>query len=342
MAEIKKLDYEIGADKSTITIATQNLPKGIKLKKALVTLKSGATLSANEAYNVKTIIDAKTILVDTIHSISSGDIIRINVTDELQNVLESKQALTLYFEKVNTSSPDLSFTKPSDDELESYSCDIEYISKAEYSANGTSHSVDLGTAGQVSVNLNTGTLNIVHQDVQSDSNVLPLSISHIYNSFGTKLPTLNDESISTGISNHYGEGWKLNLEQYLVEKTTAEGAPTGEYEYFDENGKKQIIVEKYYYTTTNENGSKEKHYVERTDSKLSMNLDGELQYNKGSDTVSDIVPIETELEAPSGLKLVTKKADVKGANLVDTEPDELLQLREQRQVQLPILTVNIT
>ncbi len=331
MAEIKKLNYEIGADKSTITIATQNLPKGIKLKKALVTLKSGTTLSVNDAYNVKTIIDAKTILLDTIHSITSGDIIRINVTDELQNVLESKQALTLYFEKVNTSSSDLSFTKPSDDERGSYSSDVEYISKAEYIANGTSHSIDLGTAGQASINLNTGTLSIVHQDVQSDNNVLPLSISHVYNSFGTKLPS--DDSIS----NYYGDGWKLNLEQYLVEKTISvsldngesKEQPTGEYEYFDENGKKQIIVEKYYYTTANEIGGKEKHYVERTDPKLSMNLDGELQYNKGTDTAPNIVPIETELEAPSGLKLVTKKADVKGANLVDAEPDELLQLREQ-------------
>ena len=97
-------------------------------------------------------------------------------------------------------------------------------------------------------------------------------------------------------------------------------------------------MEKYYYTTTNENGNKHKNYVDRTDPKLSMNLDEELQYNKGTDTAPDIVSIETEWEAPSGLKLVTKRADIKGANLVDTEPDELLQLREQHKN----LKLNIT
>ena len=332
MAEIKNINCSVtqGANGNSIVtknIADLNLSKSVKIKKAVVPLTViSDNLPTDAVFDVTCKLDSLDCgLIDRLSGLTQGQEIKINITDELQKAIESNTIqLIINFTDTDTDNPTIiKFEKTVDNDKET--SDIEYISKAEYSANGTSHSVDLGSAGQVSVNLSTGMLNIVHQDVQSDSNVLPLSISHVYNSFGTKLP--NDASIS----NYYGEGWKLNLEQYLVEKTTAEGAPTGEYDYFDENGKTQVIVEKYYYNTTNEDGSIKKNYIERTDPKLSMNLDGELQYNKGTDTTPDIVPIETEWEAPSGLKLVTKKADIKGANLVDTEPDELLQLREQHK-----------
>ncbi len=342
MAEIKNINCSVtlGANGNSVVtknIADLNLSKSVKIKKAVVPLKViSDNLPIDAVFDVTCKLDSLDCgLIDRLSGLTQGQEIKINITDELQQAIDSSaNELIINFTDTNPDSP-TTITFDTVDNANKQTSDIEYISKAEYSTNGTNHSVDLGTAGQASVNLSTGTLNIVHQDVQSDSNVLPLSISHVYNSFGTKLP--NDASIS----NLYGEGWKLNLEQYLVERTNESAktiannlskdnnSPIGEYEYFDENGKKQIIVEKYYYNTTNEDGSIKKNYIERTDSKLSMNLDGELQYNKGSDTVPDIVPIETELEAPSGLKLVTKKADIKGANLVDTEPDELLQLREQ-------------
>ena len=338
MAEIKNINCSVtlGANGNSVVtknIADLNLFKSVKIKKAVVPLKViSDNLPIDAVFDVTCKLDSLDCgLIDRLSGLTQGQEIKINITDELQQAIDSSaNELIINFTDTNPDSP-TTITFDTVDNANKQTSDIEYISKAEYSTNGTNHSVDLGTAGQASVNLSTGTLNIVHQDVQSDSNVLPLSISHVYNSFGTKLP--NDASIS----NLYGEGWKLNLEQYLVEKTINipldngeyKEQPTGEYEYFDENGRTQVIVEKYYYNTTNEDGSIKKNYIERTDSKLSMNLDGELQYNKGSDTVPDIVPIETELEAPSGLKLVTKKADIKGANLVDTEPDELLQLREQ-------------
>ena len=340
MAEIKNINCSVtqGANGNSIVtknIADLNLSKSVKIKKAVVPLTViSDNLPTDAVFDVTCKLDSLDCgLIDRLSGLTQGQEIKINITDELQKAIESNTIqLIINFTDTDTDNPTIiKFEKTVDNDKET--SDIEYISKAEYSANGTSHSVDLGSAGQVSVNLSTGMLNIVHQDVQSDSNVLPLSISHVYNSFGTKLP--NDASIS----NYYGEGWKLNLEQYLVEKTINipldngeyKEQPTGEYEYFDENGRTQVIVEKYYYNTTNEDGSIKKNYIERTDPKLSMNLDGELQYNKGTDTTPDIVPIETEWEAPSGLKLVTKKADIKGANLVDTEPDELLQLREQHK-----------
>ena len=291
MPKIKDLDFSVTNITNglpSITVKTTNLLPDMKIKKALLQFKISEIIapSSEAVFNVNCSLNNK--LIDRISNISVGNIIKINVTNEIQTAIDLKlEQFTLSVTSANSTTTTFSLEKLENNDLYKTN-DVEYISKAEYSANGTSHNINLGTAGQASINLNTGILNIVHQDIKSDNNVLPLSVSHIYNSFGTKLPTLEDNSVNTGISNNYGNGWKLNLEQYLVERTNESAttiadnlssdtnSPSGEYEYIDENGKKQIIVEKYYYITTEENLKNIKNYVNRDDEKLLINLNGEL------------------------------------------------------------------
>lgn len=328
MAKIKELNFTIdnSSNPLTIIVNTNNIPKNIVLKKAIIPLQV-LSFTAGKQYNVEFWLNgAKQWVTDRIFALTNGQNLDINITDELQNAVDQKQS-QLQFKIVDDNGDSsgialMSQSLANDKTLYS----IEYISKAEYQENGSSHNVDIGSAGQANVSLNTGVLALTHTDTQSDNNVLPISISHVYNSNGTQMPNADC------IKNYCGNGWKLNIEQYLIEKTetvqdngTTKEIPTGQYEYIDENGKRQHIVEKYYYY----DAFKTKRYVDRNDPNVLINLNGKLQYNNGDEANPNLVDLNSEWDAPSGLKLVTSKKDIKGANLVDDEPDELIQLQDQ-------------
>lgn len=85
---------------------------------------------------------------------------------------------------------------------------ISYLSKAgleDYLAY-ESHSVERAGTGYVS--LFNGNLIFEHQDTTTLGNILPVSVSHVYNSCDQALDVLG-----------YGRGWKLNLQQLIWKET---------------------------------------------------------------------------------------------------------------------------
>ncbi|MBQ3158409.1 MAG: hypothetical protein IJB98_01810, partial [Clostridia bacterium] len=138
----------------------------------------------------------------------------------------------------------------------------------------------------------------------SDNKPLPLSISSIYRSLQ------NDMLPEIGMPS----GWNLTISQFLIKEPDENG--NLKFTYIDESGKNEVIEEKYYYY---DEESKDNKYVARED--LIVDLDGNYKYNN--------IDIKTELVAPSGIKFVSSISDIKGAHLVNHEPEELINIKSQ-------------
>lgn len=69
-------------------------------------------------------------------------------------------------------------------------------------------SQDVGRAGTGYVNVNNGNLVFLHNDISMNGNLMPITITHIYNS-----NQACDKSASSNIG--FGEGWRLNLSQKM-------------------------------------------------------------------------------------------------------------------------------
>ncbi len=271
--------------------------KFIKVVDAILNVKIASVSSNNDLmvnYSAKkgTNTLASWNNVDTIKNISAGNL-SINISDELQNSIDLNAKLNLDF----IGNGEIIFIN-SESNLS-----IDYISLEEYQGNGNSHKIDLGKAGNASINLATGQLNIKTPLISSDENVLPTSISANYNATkNTKLPDIG-----------LPEKWSLNVNQFLIKNETENDKTS--YTYIDENGKNQIIEEKYYYT----DDGNTKHFIEKD--QITVDLDGNLKYNNKE--------VKTELEAPSGIKLISSIKDFEGSDLVDYEPEELANLKRQ-------------
>ena len=250
--------------------------------------------------------------VENIKDISSSQIIKINISDELQDAIDKSAAmLVLDFE----SASEITFENSESDFI-----DIDYISLEEFQLNASTQNIDLGKSGNASINLSSGRLNLDTPLISSDENVLPVSINAKYNS------VKNDKLPNIGFPNN----WNLNVNQFLIkhEKVNDQDSTSDNKEsdsenlvftYIDENGKSQIIEEKYFYKDEDNN----KIYVNRND--LKVDLDGNLIYSDESNEINR--SIETELEAPSGLKLVSSIEDIPGSELVNYEPNELIEVK---------------
>ena len=69
------------------------------------------------------------------------------------------------------------------------------------------HTQNVGRAGTIYTNDYSGNLTLVHTDVTTPGNRLPVTINHIYN------------SCNKNLSSPYGKGWQLNLSQKITTKT---------------------------------------------------------------------------------------------------------------------------
>lgn len=303
---MKNTKCEVNVSKDTVqntyTFEFKTL-KDIKIIDARLLLKTSDNCSDVKVYNHVEGNENDPWLVDLIKTIKSGEETTINISDELQFAIDSgKNSLKLSFEPtLNTSNITIVDS--------SCSIELEYISMSEYKSNGSTHSVNVGKAGTATVDLATGKMSVQTPLFSTDKKALPVSVCANYNSVKNEL--LPD----VGLPNN----WSLNLNQFLIKEETDDGSL--KFSYIDENGKNQIIEEKYYYLDENE----KRVYIPRT--KLSVDLDGNLIYeeNLGNGTTNH--SIETSLEAPSGLKLISTIADIKGANLVDYEPEELANVK---------------
>ena len=106
-------------------------------------------------------------------------------------------------------------------------------------------------AGTGAIDLFTGDISFVHEDVNWQGTQIPMGISHIYSSkFYDKEA---DETYKCGV------GWRLSILQTLKEDPEAESeAPDFKsYIYTDASGIKQTISTRYYKTITSDDGTRE-------------------------------------------------------------------------------------
>ncbi len=287
-------------DKIEITVPI-NL-KNIKIIESILNVKVNSVTPENSNFQVDfesikdSNSDKKWSYVDYIKNVKSSDILKINISDELQTVIDSEAtALVLHFK---CDEAHITFDNSSSDFI-----DIDYISLEEYQNNGSNNEIDLNKSGTAKINLATGKLNIDVPLISSDENVLPISINAKYNS------VKNDNLPDIGLPHH----WSLDVNQFLIKNETE--ADKLSFTYINDSGKSQIIEEKYFYKDENN----KKVYVTRDE--LSVDLDGNLKF--GNKTV------ETSLETPLGIKLVSSIEDIPGSELTDYEPEELINVKQQ-------------
>lgn len=299
MHNLKLDNTKINFDNTNkIQIDLSTLPKDIKIVNAILNLRLTNTTSVNNVVvNYQPVISGNSETgwnnVDKI-SLSNTQSL-IDITNEMQDAITRKSTLiNLTFDAGTT----LSF----DTNRANTYLNIDYISLAECQENASYHKLDLGQSGQAAINLATGKFSISTPISRTDNNPLPLSIFANYHS------VINDKLPNIGLPN----GWHLNVNQFLIEDKNEDGDL--DFTFIDEQGTNQIIEEKYYYKD-----SSGKQDVNREN--LSVDLDGNYTYNGNL--------INTELVTSTGFKLVSSIADIPGANLVDFEPEELIQVKEQ-------------
>ncbi len=313
MINKQEIYYKVLDDQKSVQIDVLNLIKGIKVKNAFLFLKV-KNITQNAVFEANFYIEnTKQGLIDKISNLSSTapqNEILLNITDEIQYLLDNEISVGVI--KFETSS--------------NYSIEIEksyeksaiyYLMPASYEENTVSYNSDIGNKENVSINLGTGEFTLKHSDFDLYCNSLSLPIKHVYSSKGVMLPE------NENIKSLYGHNVKLNIEQYLEEVVDNEEL-TGEYILYDENGKQERLLERFYYF----DDSGDKVYIERGDSNLRVNLNGELEYLIHEE-LNLFKPVYLEIKTKEGFSLVTDKKDIKGANLISSEPDEMVQLREQ-------------
>ncbi len=118
----------------------------------------------------------------------------------------------------------------------------------------TYYSQSIGRAGTGSVNAFSGNLTMTHADASVSNGVLPISLSHVYNT--------NDRTTNIG----YGYGWRLNYAQSLkkVSVTNLSGTATY-YQYIDGDGTR------HYYKA---NGTSTTQYVNELDKDSVLTISG--------------------------------------------------------------------
>lgn len=189
--------------------------------------------------------------VDTLKDIQSGQLLEINISDEIQNAYDCKAShLLLKFEGTE----EITFANISESDF----LNIDYTSLSEYQQNGSYHQIDLGKSGKVSISLNNGDLSFSTPVAKINNKSLPLSISAVYNNSTNKsLPFVGLPS-----------NWQLNAHQFLIKDLDKEHLS---FTYIDENGKNKLCEEKYFYKEDDK-----KIFVPR--SKLRINTNGDLTY----------------------------------------------------------------
>jgi len=78
-------------------------------------------------------------------------------------------------------------------------------------------------AGSAKVNVFTGRLLFERTDIAMGANSFSMGVSHIYDS---------QQNLPTGQQTHLGNGWNLNIQQYLMPNTTNEHQATS-FVYYD-------------------------------------------------------------------------------------------------------------
>ncbi len=271
-------------NENMLSISLREISRKIKVVDAKLKIKissSAQSLPSSFVVNYKPNTTGGWDNVDTISSIKAGDIIEINVSDELQDALDNKyENLSLVFAQLNSS--DII-----NDESE---LNIDYITLSQFQNNGSSQNLNLGKSGNAAVDLTTGKLSLSVPIATTDNKVLPLSINANYNS--TQYEKKFDK--------YMPENWDLNINQLLIKNDDEEKLS---FTYIDENSKEQTIEERYYYLDEDNN----KQYIDKSD--LCVDLDGKLKYKILVDN-----PDQSNLQQKESLLKALREITIEGKN----------------------------
>ncbi len=289
----------------------------IKIKRAILILPvSSINTSLNyEVCNIVTTNSVeKTTIIDCFKNASSNNLVCIDISDELQDVLNNNQdKLSL---KIKNAVDNITLSDGS-------KVVIDLFNKKQ-NINNSNLKVNCKRAGQGYINLSSGMFQFVHNDIVSNKKVLPIKIDHVYNSFLANKTIDNvDSNMLPDFNCSYG--WKLNAQQYLIkEKYTdsllSDNKSVGKFTYIDGNGNHNEFYERYYYLDSNN----EKHYL--IASQVHMTETGELKY---LDANGKYLSVKSEICSDSGLTLTTRPEGFSGLSLVEKDVEDLANLKSE-------------
>lgn len=144
---------------------------------------------------------------------------------------------------------------------------IEYtpLSNVHYA---NSRDIEIGRAGKVNINDFTGTVRLMRQDLSVDGNIMPVSISMIYDENNLSLP----ESLSTNI---YGNGFRTNYSQIV--------SYNSEKEYYTYIGEDARPV--YFEKTTDDEGNAA--FVDKAERGFELSVNGTTYEDYSNVTITD-------------------------------------------------------
>lgn len=127
---------------------------------------------------------------------------------------------------------------------------INYIDKDQIQG-GKSIQQPCNQAGTGAIDLFTGDITFVHEDINLEGIQLPINIAHIYNSRYYDIEA--DETYKCGV------GWRLNILQTLKEEPDSESEDPDfkSYIYIDASGKKHFLSTKYYKNLKSDDDTRE-------------------------------------------------------------------------------------
>lgn len=268
----------------------------------------------------------ESIVIDTFNNASVNNYVCIDISDEMQNLFNSNENLLKI--KIKNAYGNISFS----DALELI---IDLYSKKQ-KLNNSNYEIDCKHGGTGRINLSTGSLQYVHNDIKSDENVLPINISHVFNSFMANKEQDNVENKQLE-SYKVGKGWKLNVQQFLVKEKNVENLlsdekTNGKFTYIDTNGNHHEFFEQFYYVDQ----SNEKHYL--TASQVHIDMNGKTTY---SDTNEITYEVFTKIITDSGLELKTDIEGFADLALLNKDIEEISSLKnELTKINLTLTELN--
>ncbi len=287
----------------------------IKVIKAVLKLPiSTTTNQLHSVYNINEQTKQEEI-IDTFKNPTKD--VFIDITDELQVSLENS---------INNVKLRISGISVEDINLDKVQGYIDYNYKKQVLQDQATYSIDAGRAGNGNVNLSTGSLCFSHEDVKSNAKVLPISVTHAYNSLNANkeeetVPFLDGCKILPKYN--CGKGWKTNFHQYIVKETIKETSfsdkqTSARYTYVDAEGNHIVFLDKYYY----KDDSNEKCYI--TSDLVKVDQDGKLSYLDSLGIVHEVIK---ETVSETGLYLISKFENMNGVSLLNQDNEEVSTLK---------------
>ena len=285
----------------------------IKISKAVLKLElSEIPLQKSTVYYIDD-QSLKQYVVDEVSAENKK--IVVDITDELQNCISmSKNHIILQIDKVAKSS----ILEESSEVV------LEYYFKKQYIKDQASYNLDAGKAGSGEINLSTGRLKFAFQDATNNSNILPLSVKHSFDSIDADSSQIIVPFLDSYMQfpRAYGKGWKINFNQFIVKENFETDIPSARFTYIDADGNHIIFEEKYYW----KNASGEKCYIPKE--KTFVNQDGKLQYLDEKGYYHDVIE---EIISDTGLSLITKYEDMQGISLLTQDNEDIATLKDEKK-----------